>query len=282
MDYGIFFAFGAFFLWGFGDFLIQKTVRKIGTIFTLAWIGLFGSIILLPFVWNDLYMLKGNNLILIVGLGIITFFGGLMNLKALKEGKLSVVEIVLSIELPITIALGIFFLGEYLNLFQGFLVLLILMGILLTSTKDLNLRFKIEKGVILGLLTAIFMAFTNLFTGVSSKTITPFIAIWGPWLVFTILTFGLILFIDEKGFFKSMKTNYKLIIPTSIIDTSAWVCYALALSTMAVSITTAITESYPALALMLGVFINKEKIKKHQWLGAILSLVACIILGLSV
>jgi drug/metabolite transporter (DMT)-like permease len=282
MDYGIYFAFGAFLLWGFGDFLIQKTIRKIGTVFTLAWIGLFGSIILLPFVWNDLHMIKGSNLILIIGLGIITFIGGLLNFKALKEGKLSVVEIVLEIELPITIVLGIFFLGEYLNLFQGFLVLLILIGILLTSSKDLKLRFKIEKGVILGLLTGIFMAFTNLFTSVSSKTITPFIAIWGPWVVFTILTFILIFFINEKGFFKSMKKHYKFIIPTSIIDTTAWVCYAIALKSMAVSITTAITESYPVIALMLGVFINKEKIKKHQLLGAGISLVACIILAFSV
>jgi len=48
LETGIIFAFGAMLFWGFGDFLIQRTTRKIGDIETLAFISIFGSIGLLP------------------------------------------------------------------------------------------------------------------------------------------------------------------------------------------------------------------------------------------
>jgi len=43
-----------------------------------------------------------------------------------------------------------------------------------------------------------------------------------------------------------------------------------------VSITTAITESYPAIGLFLGVWLNHEKVKWHQYLGAVLAILATI------
>ena len=63
-----------------------------------------------------------------------------------------------------------------------------------------------------------------------------------------------------------------------IFDTLAWVFYAFAVSQNEISITTAITESYPAIALFLGIKFNKEKIKWHQYLGAVLALVLSFVL----
>ena len=48
------FAFGAMLFWGIGDFLIQRVTRKVGNIEALAWIGIIGTIGLLPFAWKDL------------------------------------------------------------------------------------------------------------------------------------------------------------------------------------------------------------------------------------
>ncbi len=50
-------AFGAMICWGIGDFLIQRTVRKVGDIEALAFIGIVGSVGLIPFVWNDLKLI---------------------------------------------------------------------------------------------------------------------------------------------------------------------------------------------------------------------------------
>ena len=52
------FAFLAMLSWGVGDFFIQKTIRKIGGLETLLWIGLIGTLILIPFAIKDLALLK--------------------------------------------------------------------------------------------------------------------------------------------------------------------------------------------------------------------------------
>ena len=67
-----------------------------------------------------------------------------------------------------------------------------------------------------------------------------------------------------------------------IIDTLAWVFYAFAIVKYEISITTAITESYPAIALFLGLWFNRERIDWHQYLGAALAIISSVILALSI
>ncbi|MEK7110702.1 MAG: EamA family transporter, partial [Patescibacteria group bacterium] len=50
---GIVFALTALFAWGIGDFLIQRSARKFGDWAALFFIDIFGTIVLLPFVWQD-------------------------------------------------------------------------------------------------------------------------------------------------------------------------------------------------------------------------------------
>jgi len=64
-------------------------------------------------------------------------------------------------------------------------------------------------------------------------------------------------------------------------DTAAWFFYAIALSSYSIGIITAITESYPVIALVLAVLINKEKITPHQYAGAILAILASILLAMT-
>ena len=52
-ELGIVFALGALVSWGFGDFLIQKTTRKLGDWETLLIVTLFGSIVLAPLIYRD-------------------------------------------------------------------------------------------------------------------------------------------------------------------------------------------------------------------------------------
>ena len=74
IETSLLFAFLAMLCWGFGDFFIQRTTRKIGDVESLAYIGIIGSIILLPFVIKDFSLLFSfKNLALLFLLGIITF-----------------------------------------------------------------------------------------------------------------------------------------------------------------------------------------------------------------
>lgn len=276
----ILFSFLAMLSWGLGDFLIQKNSRIIGEFETLFWIGLIGSIGLLPFVWNDLHLIQGPTWFLVLGLGLILFIASFIDIRALNRGKLSVIDVVLEIELPITVVLSIFFFGEVLSVFQIIMILCILLGIILIATKSFShLEKGLEKGVLLAVVAALLMGLANFLTGVSAKSLTPMIAVWAP-LVF--ITFACLFFLKKNTLLKNLIKHKKLIFGMAIIDTLAWSFYALAMEKGEISIVTAITESYPVIAMFLGVKFNKEKIVSHQWIGASLALLASVVLATTI
>jgi len=284
VELGILFAFGAMICWGFGDFLIQRNVRKEGNLESLFFIGIIGMVGLLPFVWKDLpALIYLPNLARVIVLGVLTFFAAVFEFEALKKGKISVVEIVFQIELLFVILLGILVFKERLTGLQWGAVLLVFVGIMLISVRSYsfqNLKKIFEKGILLAILGSIFMGSVDFLTASSARTISPIMAVWGPALVYSILC---ILFILKRKGIKKMRNNifrYKyLILLMGIFDTLAWTFYAFATSSQPVGITTAITQGYPAICLLLGLFINKEKIMKHQFVGAGLALVASFFLG---
>ena len=276
------FAFGAMLFWGIGDFLIQRVTRKVGNIEALAWIGIIGTIGLLPFAWKDLGLVfSGGNFWLFLLLGAIVFASALFNFEALKKGKLSVIDVVLEIELPITIFLSFVFFKEVLSLTQAIVIVVIMSGIILIATKSFShFKAKLERGVLIALVASVLYGAVNFLTAVSSKSISPMLAIWAPWMIMTILCLVVIIRREGLGGFISNAKNYKmLILFMGIFDTAAWIFYSHAVHEESISIITAITESYPAIALFLGLWLNKEKILFHQYLGAGLALVGSFVLA---
>lgn len=284
VELGLLAAFGAMIAWGLGDFFIQRSTRQIGDIESLAWIGLIGSIGLLPWVLPEIgLLLATNNLGFLVILGVLGFLIAMLNFEGYKQGKLSVVEVILEIELPITVAFGIFFLAESVSLIQLAVMALVFVGVVLIALPSLSVSpavKKIERGVLLAFLAAIGMGTINFLTGIGAKNISPFLVIWIPWLVFTLICFALIA--QREGFARFFQNGLKYkktVIAEGVLDTAAWVFFAIALSQNLVSITTAITESYPAIGVLLGVWFNKEKIKSHQIAGAVLAIGSSIALA---
>ena len=294
--------------WGFGDFFIQRSTRRIGSVESLFFIGLFGAIALFPFVISDLAIVfEPQNLALLVFLGILTFIVAMFNFEGLKIGKLSVIDVLLEVELPITVALSVFLLNETLSLEQLALVFLIFAGSFLISTRSFSISHLVshykksrstiwadskaalsishwsstlEKGVAFALLAAIGMGLLNFVTGVASKGISPLVAIWAPFSVFAIISFLVIVFRKNvhQTFLHAWQFK-KLVLAESVFDTAAWALFAIALFHGTISITTAITEAYPVIAVSLGILVNKEKIARHQFLGAAITLAAAVSLG---
>ncbi|MBI4043838.1 MAG: DMT family transporter [Candidatus Diapherotrites archaeon] len=283
LDIGILAAFGAVLAWGLGDFFIQRTVRKIGIVETLMVIGVVGAIGLFPLIYADLQVLfLPENAALLTGLGIITFIAAMLNFYAYKIGKLSVVEVVLEIELPIMVALGLVFFGEALQPFQAILITSIFLGILLVALGSVKVKKEhfLEKGVLAAGSAALFMGLVNFLTASAAKNISPLVAIWGPWVIFTLISI-LVVWKAKRfnAFWKNIQVHKKLVIVTGVFDTLAWVAFAVTTNYHPLSISIAITESYPAVALVLGLWFNKEKIKGRQFFGAGLALGASILLG---
>lgn len=284
-DWALVAVFGAVLAWGIGDFLIQRSVRRIGDLECLAIIGIIGTLGLLPWVWNDIPSLfLPENGQLLLGLGIVTFVAAILNFEAYRVGKLSVVEVVLEFELPVTILLGIFFFSEMISPVQAILMGIIFIGILciaieprMFSSKKVNW---VEKGVVLALFGALGMGLMDFLTGAASKQVSPLMAIWAPYVVFTIVCLATIAWNGKfKAFIKGMQKHRDLVLATGVADTAAWVLFAIALQHNPISITTAITEIYPAIGLFLGLKINHERIAGHQWLGAGLAIIGSVALA---
>ncbi len=278
------FAFGAMLCWGVGDFLIQRTTRTIGNIEALAWIGIIGSIGLTPFIIRDLsYIFTFGNMVFLLSLGLVVFVAAIFNFQALKEGKLAVVDVVLTLELPVTILLSILFFKEVLSLLQVTMILSMMAGIILISTEKFSIyKQLVEKGVYIAIVAALLTGSVNFMTATGSKVISPMMAVWAPWVLMTIFCLIVLAYRKNLGtFISNAKTHTKLILFMGIFDTIAWIFYAFAVQDYSISIITAIAGGYPAIAMLMGLWFNKESIKWHQYLGAGIALIASFVLAMT-
>lgn len=273
---GIIFAFIALFSWGFGDFFIQKTTRVIGSWKALFFIGITGLFGLFPFVKNDIFNLNTGNFLLLSILGGVVFFTAFFDFEALRQGKIAIIEPIIGLELPLTVGLSVTLGRESLTTLQLFLIAIVFIGLVLAITSHhTHLRYHkriFERGVILAGIGAIGMALTNFLVGVSSQNISPLVTIWFAHSLLALVCGAYILF---KGEFKNLVSdlrNYpKPIIGQSILDNVAWVAFAFATTLIPISIATTISESYIVLAVLLGIFINRERLKFHQAVGVALA-----------
>ncbi len=286
MAAGITFALLALLAWGFGDFFIQKTTRVIGIWKTLFFIGITAGIGLFPFVRGELWQLVAHpkDFLLLMLAGVVVLFAALFDFEALKVGKLAIVEPILGIELPITIGLAVVLWGEVLSLTQSLLATLVFIGIVLAATIHhthlLYHRRIFEKGVLWSGLGAIGMGLVNFLIGVSSQTTSPLLTIWFTHSLVAVLCFAYLAARGEaRTLLPDLARHPTLIATEALVDNAAWVFYAVAVTTIPISIAMTISESYIALAAILGIFVNREKLKPHQVVGAALAIGAVIALS---
>lgn len=281
---GIFFAFVALFCWGLGDFLIQKSSREFGKWVTLFFITFFAAIILTPFVYQDIASLFANNygLLILLLASVVLLFAALLDFQALKDGKISVVEPIMALEVVVTAGLASLIIRERLSWEQLGLVILLVAGIFLVSTKSFHhfKNIKAEKGVWYGLFGTIGMGTTNFLFGIGSRATSPLLINWFTCLLIALVTFIYLLFKARRGeILKDWHKDKALIVGVGLIDNGAWIAYSYSTLYIPITIATSISESYIALAALLGLIFNKEKLRRHQFVGLVLAIISVVILA---
>lgn len=251
---------------------------------TLFLIGFIGLIVLFPFVRKEILILQVGELVLLGALGVVILFTALFDFEALRRGKIAIVEPVMSIELPITVALGVTLANESLTFIQVFFIVMVFAGILMAVTFT-NVRKRLgkgvlERGVIFAGIGAVGLALVSFLTGVASQRISPLMAIWFSNLIFTLICFVYILARREFGsMFSEIKKHPAVVLGMSVMDNSAWVAYAFATTYIPISIAITISEGYVALAALLGIFVSREKLKPHQKFGIALTIIGVLFLA---
>lgn len=284
---GIVLAFVAMLCWGVGDFLIQKSTRKIGNLETLFAITAFGTLLLLPFIWRDLPSLFENAVgfaILTIG-SLILFVAALLEFEALKRGKISVIEPTWSLEIPASIILAYLILSERLAPSQLLLILCLIVGLFLVSYRGrvFSSRFFLERGILISLAAAVLMGAANFFVGWGSRLTDPLLTNFFFNLVIAV---GSGLFLLLSGRFSEFRSDLvhhrTLILPMSILDNAAWIAFAFAMTLAPIGIAVALSESYIIVAVILGLSVGRERLGLHQKIGLLVAIAAAIVLAVSV
>ncbi len=283
---GILFALSALLGWTFGDFFIQRGTRAVGNWRTLFYIGAMGGIFLFPFVYHEIIpaFQRWNNAVIFGLLILITLFAALFEFEALKRGKIAIIEPVFSIELPVTVGLSLVLWKETLNVVQALLIFTVFVGIMLAVTINysrLHYHKRIfEKGFVLAGIGAIGMALVNFLTGVGSQGTSPLLTIW---VLHSGLSIICLIYLFWSGEIKQLLGDFRhhrnTVLALSVFDNFAWISFAFAVRYIPISIATTISESYIALTVLLGIFVNREKLKPHQFIGVALAIIGIIILS---
>ena len=283
-ELGIILAFAAMLCWGFGDFLIQKSTRKLGDWETLFIITLVGAVFLFPFVYKDIPSVFSSwkNLGILLLASFILFIAALLDFEALKEGKLSVVEPLWSLEVPVSATLAFFIMKESISFNQALLIGALIVGLILVSLRSYHFtkRIWLEKATFIALAAAIVMGAANFFVGFGARQTD---ALMMNWFLSVFIMLCSAIYLVKMGSMKKMFRDTikyrKLVLPMTIVDNLAWIAFAFAMILAPIAIAVAISESYIIVAVLLGMFVNKEFLRTHQKIGLVLALVAAITLA---
>ena len=282
---GIALAFVAMLCWGVGDFSIQRSARKLGDWETLFVITGFGTLILLPFVYDRIPSLladPGNGLYILIASGLILTAASVLDFEGLKKGKLAVIEPLWSIEIPAASFLAFFVLGDRITGLDIVLIVLLIFGLCLVSFKEKRFshKFFLEKGVIVAICGAFLMGGADFFLGWGSRVTDPIMANFVLNVVMALIS-GAFLFASGRIFrtVGDLRANKALLLIMSICDNVAWIAYAFAMTIVPIAVATGLSESSVIVAVLLGLFANKEKLHPHQKVGLVLAILAAIALA---
>ena len=282
--YGALFAFIAIALWGGGDFLMQRTTRHLGDWETLFLIVAFGTVVLFPFVYTQITSYLSIALVLIVlSAGVLlSLAASMFNLEALKKGKITAVEPILALEIPVVAVFSLVMLNEVLQPIEILLVALIALGLIFVSLKSKHFKsVRLEKGVLLMVIAAVLWGATAFFVGWGARISNPFMVNWYINLGMTAFTFSyLVLKRDVKGMVRNVLRFPRLVLATCTLDTMAWVAYAYAAVFIPVTIAVALSENYIGVAVLLGLIVNREKLMTRQKVGFLFALSGAVVLAL--
>ena len=276
-------AIGACLSRGIGDFLIQRTTRRIGNWETLLVVGLSATIFLFPFIYHDLHLIfLPQNTLILLAVAAIFLVMSLLNFESLKRGKISVVEPIFTLEVPVAIFLAFIFFNEIVSRQQGILIWLLLLWLILISIKPyhFNKRSWLEAWVIFAIMAAVFEWASNFVVGFSSRINNPLLTIWFLSCISAIISFVyLIRKHTLKVLWHEVISHKRLLTGLGILDNAWWIFFAFAVTLIPIAIATSLSEWYIALASLLGLLINKEKLRTYQKIWFIIAFFAACILA---
>ena len=271
--------------WAIGDFLGISISRKIGGYSTSFWVFLFGLIIFsfyLPFEAHNFNSLTIPLIFLNIILGILFIAGNIAFNEGLRTSNASLVGTIAASFTAITVVLSILFLGENITLGQTAVIVLIFIGIILSTLNFGELRrgdFIKDKGVRLALFSMLAWGIYFAFIKILVRQIGWFLPHYISFLLFPLIF--LYMKLRNIPLEKPNKKNgvLLLVIISAILVRIGDFSFNLAIGRGLTSIVAPIAGSYPTLFVFLSFLIFKDPIKKQQILGIIITIIGIFFLS---
>jgi drug/metabolite transporter (DMT)-like permease len=282
----------AMFGWGFADFFAKKTVDQVGSIVSLVWAHLFGTLLLtFLFLYKSAFL--GQQIMLPSDgstWGLLLFFGALQAVvyllayEGFGKGQLSVLNPVFASYAGLAALVSIVVFGEKIDVRLFTALIVIFVGILLLNVDSKSLLLKrISLTHTPGLkevgLAALFAAFWQLYWD-------KFLG-GQDWITYTVLMYGFMtltafVFAKIKNIKLAVKKSglWKFFILIGLCEVVAYLALSLGFSsTPYTSVVILLAGSFSLPTMILAHFFLNEKVAIIQRVGSIIIVAGVIILS---
>lgn len=280
----ILFALIAFIGWGSGDIFGGLVSRKIKGYSSVVWFFLFSFLIsslFIPFFWNELSGISAKIWLIMICLNLMGPIPTVALYEGIRVGNASLVGTFAASFAALTVILSVVFLNDKLSFFQVIPIVIIFIGLLLSSLDLKSLNFKkiiTDKGVIYGLTAMLLWGIYYTFIRIPIREVGWF---WPSYLSSLGIPIILIYMKFKKIKLEKLQ-NPKMIIFSflnAILVTIAVYSYNFAIMKGQTAIVAPIAGSYPVLFVILSRFIFKDRLTKQQFIGVLTTLLGIVTLS---
>lgn len=280
----ILFALLAHIGWGVGDLFGAIVSRKIGGYSATFWSYIVRIPLLalyIPFILDDVAHLNVTNVLITGLLSLIVIAGNVLHAEAFLSSNASLVGTIGAAFVVPTVILSVIFFDETLTGSQVAAVIVIVVGLVLT-TLDFNSlakkQFVLDRGIVLSFISMLLWGVYFAFVRIPIQEIGWFLPFY---FVFLFAPVILLIMKWQKVALRHPNENQALpaLIGFMVCSTVANFAYNLGIVSGYTSIVAPIAGSYPVLFVILSFIFFKERVQRQQLLGIVVSLVGIVALS---
>lgn len=273
-----------FLVGGIGDVFGGVVARRIGGYSSVFWLYFFGLIFAsfyVPFAVGDLQKLTLGTGLLLSVLAVIGVIPAITLFEGIRVGTASLVGTIGSAFAAIAVILSIIFLGDKINFSQTFSIIVIFVGLVLSSIDLKTLKAKqlfTDKGVPYGLISMVLWGIYFTFIRIPAREIGWLWPAYFSWCAFPLVY----VFMRIKKVKLEMLKGTKLFTNTilnALFSAAAIFAFNFAVAKGQTAIVAPISGLYPVLFAVLGYFVFKDRLKKQRILGIAVTLVGIVLLA---
>lgn len=279
----IFFAFISYLGWGTGDIFATIAARKIGGYSATFWYLVFQLLLSLPLALLFIKSLPDFKLEIIIFnlfLGIIGTIGLIAFYEGLRTANASLVGTITSSFVIITVILSTIFLKEHINFLQAIAIVVIFIGVVLSSLnlEELNTKnIKLGKGIIAAFIAMLTFGIYWTFIKIPIKNFG-----WYWPSMISLMSFPVVLVFMKLKSIKLEKPSYNNaflpLVANAILLGIGLFSFNHAIEKGLTAVVAPIAGSYPTLFAVLAFLIFRDPITRQQILGIITTLAGIVLL----